>query len=77
MLIPANYDRHLVYLNAEGKQVSFKIIGFDVDDKGVVKPITYPTPPKSARCFASEAEGFRSFDLGTGTISGPASIQPE
>lgn len=77
MIVPTNYDRHLVYISDQGKQVAFKIVGFDVDDKGVVRPITYPTPPKSARCFASEPEGFRSFDLASGIISGPASIKPE
>lgn len=77
MIVPSSYDRHLVYINDQGKQVAFKIIGFDVDDKGVVKPITYPTPPKAARCFSVEADGFRLFDLATGTTSGHGLIQPE
>ena len=77
MLIPANYDRHLVYLNSEGKQVSFKVIAFDVDDKSNVKPITFPSVPKAARCFSVEADGFRLFDLATGIASGHGLIQPE
>ena len=77
MIIPATYDRHLVFLNDQGKQIAFKIVGFDVSDKGAATPITYPAVPKSARCFSIEADGFRVFDLNTGIASGHGLTQPE
>jgi hypothetical protein len=77
MIIPSNLDRHLVFINEQGKQVPFKIVGFDVDDKGKLTPICYPTPPKGAPLFAVESGGFRKFDLATGIATGQATIQPE
>lgn len=77
MIIPATIDRHLIFLNAEGKKVAFKVVGFDVSDKGDIRPLTYPTPPKGAALFAVEDGGYRKFDLATGIATGPASIQPE
>jgi hypothetical protein len=77
MIIPSNLDRHLVFINEQGKQVPFKIVGFDFSDKGDVRPLTYPVVPKGARLYSVEADGFRSFDLATGISNGPATIQPE
>ncbi len=77
MIIPSSYDRHLVFISDQGKQVPFKIVGFDVSDKGDVRPLTYPVVPKNARLYSVEADGFRSFDLATGISNGPATIQPE
>ncbi len=77
MLVPATHDRHLVYINDQGKQSAFKIVAFDVDDKGKLTPITYPTPPKGARLYSVEADGFRLFDLATGTTTGHGLVQPE
>jgi hypothetical protein len=77
MIVPSAYDRHLIYLNAEGKQTAFKIIAFDISEKGAATPITYPTPPKGARLYSVEADGFRLFDLATGTTTGHGLVQPE
>lgn len=77
MIIPATIDRHLVYLNAEGKQVAFKVVAFDISDKGELTPLCYPKPPKGAATFACEEAGFRVFDLATGVSSGSAMIQPK
>lgn len=77
MIIHTNYDRHLVFINDQNKQTPFKIIGFDVSDKGDIRPLTYPTPPKGAPLFAVESGGFRKFDLATGIATGQATIQPE
>lgn len=77
MVISSQYDRHLVFLTTEGKQTPFKIIGFDVSEKGDIRPLTYPTPPKGARLYSVEADGFRLFDLASGTTSGHGLIAPE
>jgi hypothetical protein len=77
MIIPSSYDRHLVFISDQGKQVPFKIVGFDFSDKGDVRPLTYPVVPKAARLYSVEADGFRSFDLATGISTGRATIQPE
>ena len=77
MIVPSAYDRHLIYLNAEGKQTAFKIIAFDISEKGVATPISYPAPHKGAKCFSVEDGGFRKFDLATGIATGQAAIRPE
>jgi hypothetical protein len=77
MIVPSAYDRHLIYLNAEGRQVAFKIVAFDVSEKGTATPITYPAPHKGAKCFSVEPDGYRVFDLASGLNSGRGLSQPE
>ena len=77
MQVSATHDRHLVFIRDQGKQFSFKIVAFDISDKGVAVPICYPNPPKDARCFAVEHDGYRPFDLASGLTTGPGQTKPE
>ena len=76
MIVPNSNHLTFVYLDDANKKVESRVVAFDIDDKGSVKAITWPSVPKGAKCFVYDG-GYRAFDPATGIVSGPASIQPE
>lgn len=76
MIVPNSNHLSFVYLDDAGKKVESRVVGFDIDDKGTIKAITWPSVPKGAKCFVYDG-GYRAFDPATGIASGPVSIQPE
>ena len=76
MIVPNSNHLAFVFLEDAGKKVESRVVAFDIDDKGTVKAITWPSVPKGAKCFVYDG-GYRAFDPATGIVSGPASIQPE
>jgi hypothetical protein len=76
MIIPNQDIRPFVFMNADGKKSEARVIAFDIDDKGSVKAITWPTLPKGAQAYIYE-NGYRRYDISNGTVFGPATIQPE
>lgn len=66
----------LCFTNADGKSQTFRVIGFDVDDKGTVRPIHFPALPKNAKCWLSANGGYFAYDPATGLTSGTSQMLP-
>jgi hypothetical protein len=76
MIVPNQDIRPFIFVNADGVKTECRVVAFDIDDKGSVRAITWPSIPRGAQAYVYDS-GYRRFDIATGVASGPATIQPE
>ena len=76
--IPAQSGLTLVFIEGEnGKPQPVEIVGYQVNDKGKVSPLTYPEVPASAQVYVSRDGGVKPFDLATGRAIGQTVTAPK
>lgn len=76
--IPADSALTLSFVESENAQAQpVEIVGYQVNDKGVAIPVTYPSIPSKAQVFVQRDGGFKPFDLETGRTTGATQTAPK
>ena len=77
-IIPADSGLTLCFVESENAQAQpVEIVGYQVNDKGIATPVTYPSIPSKAQVFVQRDGGYKPFDLETGRTTGATQSGPK